>query len=243
MSAYFWLELLLRSTVLLACGELLLLYLRTARASLRHRFILVTFLLLAALPILSIVLPRIPLSLWHREAAAKPVVTATEMSAHVMAGIAAHHKMNWLLLCWAVGVFLTATPFLIGSLSLFRILRRAEPLRDGVLLSGDIPIPLTCGLFRPRILVPSTAKTWSASTLEAVLLHERAHIRRRDLLMHAAAQLVACLWWFQPLVWLLRWRLRAESEFACDTEVLRSGLRPSDYASELLNIARAAACQ
>jgi TonB family protein len=152
--------------------------------------------------------------------------------------------MNWLVLCWIAGVVLTAIPFVIGSLSVVRILRRAEPFGDGVHLSGDIPVPLTCGLLRPTVVLPATAKTWTAATLEAVLLHERAHIRRRDLLTHTAAQLVASLWWFQPLVWLLLWRLRSESEFACDAEAVRSGLRPSDYAGELLSIARSAvACQ
>jgi TonB family protein len=159
-----------------------------------------------------------------------------------------------------------------GSVSVLRILRRAEPLGDhaqplghhaqplghhaqpsghhaqpsaeGVLLSGDVAVPFTCGLTRPRILLPASAITWTAATLQAVLLHERAHIRRRDLVTQAAAQMVACLWWFQPGVWLLRSRLRAESEFACDAEVLCAGLRPSDYASELLSIARkAVACQ
>jgi TonB family protein len=69
-------------------------------------------------------------------------------------------------------------------------------------------------------------------------LHERAHIRRRDLPVHFATHVVACLWWFQPMVWVLRSKLRAESEYACDAEVLRSGLRPSEYASELLCVAR-----
>jgi len=244
MNAYFWLELLLRSTVLLACGELFLICLRRARASVRHRFILVIFVSLAVLPGLLVVLPEVPVSLWYRQPVAKVLVTATDLSGHVIAGTSAPGTMDWLFLCWTAGVVLTATPFLTGSLSVLNIRRRAEPLADGVLLSADIPVPLTCGLMRPRILLPATAKTWTAATLEAVLLHERAHIRRRDLLAHAGAQLVACLWWFQPLVWLLRSRLRAESEFACDAEALCSGLRPSDYASELLKIARnAGGCQ
>lgn len=244
MGAYLWLELLLRSTVLLGCGELLLLFLRRARASVRHRFIAGIFLLLATLPVLLVVLPEIPVSLWRRPPVSKAIVTATEVSRHVIAATAAHHTMHWLLLCWIAGVVLTALPFLIGSLSVRRLRRRAQPFSDGVLLSADIPVPLTCGLLRPRILLPLTAATWSPATLHAVLLHERAHIRRRDLLTHAAAQLIACLWWFQPLARRLRSRLRAESELACDAEALGSGLRPSDYACELLQIARSAvACQ
>jgi TonB family protein len=129
-------------------------------------------------------------------------------------------------------------------LSVTRILRHGEGLADGVILSRDIPVPLTCGLIRPRIVLPMIARTWTATTLEAVLLHERAHIRRRDLLVQAGVQVLACLWWFQPLVWVLRWRLKTESEFACDAEALCSGMRPTAYASELLAIARnAMTCQ
>ncbi|HEX4771209.1 MAG TPA: M56 family metallopeptidase [Bryobacteraceae bacterium] len=181
-----------------------------------------------------------PLPLWHHDARSKSFVTVTEISSHISRD-APYRNIDWLLLCWAAGVVITAMPFVVGSLSIVRILRRAEPFTDGILLSDVIPVPLTCGLVKPRILLPMSAKAWTAATREAVLLHERAHIRRRDVLTHAVAHFVACLWWFQPLVWLLHRRLKAASEFACDAEALRSGIRPTDYASELLSIARNAA--
>lgn len=106
-----------------------------------------------------------------------------------------------------------------------------------VLLSSEIRTPLTWGLMYPTILLPSCAVDWSRERLEAVLEHERAHIRRSDPLWHWAGELVCAAWWFHPFAWLARSRAAHERECACDDAVIRSGVRPSDYASELLNLA------
>jgi TonB family protein len=239
MDAYLWLELLVRSTVLLVCGELVLQALRRAHASVRHRFIVCVLGLLALLPLFLMILPEVSMPSWKKQPPPDALVTAMEASSNI-AQTTAHGLGTWLLLGWAAGVVLTALPFLVGAMSVRKILRRAEPFTDGVMLSQDVHVPVTCGFTRPRIVLPVCAKHWSALRFEAVLLHERAHIQRRDLLTQTTAQIVACLWWFQPIAWVMRWRLRTESEFACDAEALRSGLRASDYASELLGIARTA---
>jgi TonB family protein len=126
--------------------------------------------------------------------------------------------------------------------------RRAKPFtalpsempgsRTDIFVSSELLIPLTCGFLRPRILLPAAAEHWSSSRLAAVLSHELAHIRRRDIAAQMAAHFIAALWWFQPLVWFLRRTLREESELACDAEAIRCGLRPSGYATELLALAK-----
>jgi TonB family protein len=136
----------------------------------------------------------------------------------------------------------------IGAVSAARIARRATPFttppfqiaasRTDILVSGELLIPLTCGFLHSRILLPAAAEHWSSSRLAAVLSHELAHVRRRDIAAQMAAHFIAALWWFQPLVWILRRALREESELACDAEAVRSGLRPSGYAAELLAVAK-----
>lgn len=71
-----------------------------------------------------------------------------------------------------------------------------------------------------------------------MLLHELAHIQRRDIASQVFANAVTALWWFQPMVWIARRQLRRESEHSCDALAIGLGVRPSEYASELLDIAR-----
>ena len=113
----------------------------------------------------------------------------------------------------------------------------ATPHAPPIFISGEVRTALTWGLFRPVILLPSCALRWSADCLRSVLEHEREHIRRWDSLSHWLAEAVCAAWWFNPFVWLARSRAAHERECACDDAVLRSGVRASDYASELLNLA------
>jgi TonB family protein len=101
-----------------------------------------------------------------------------------------------------------------------------------------VAMPLTWGVFRPVILLPAGAEQWSEERRLIVLSHELAHIARHDWLLQICAELARAFYWFHPLVWLAVTRVRQESELACDDAVLHSGVAPSDYASQLLDLAR-----
>jgi HEAT repeat protein/beta-lactamase regulating signal transducer with metallopeptidase domain len=106
------------------------------------------------------------------------------------------------------------------------------------LRSGRASMPVATGLFRPSVIMPADADTWSESRLRVVLLHELAHVKRRDCLTHVLAQAACALYWFNPLAWLAVKRARAERERACDDLVLACGTRGSEYADLLLEMAR-----
>ena len=105
-----------------------------------------------------------------------------------------------------------------------------------LLLDAQCSIPVVGGLWRVRLQLPLQAVQWSDAQLQSVLLHELAHVRRRDLAILAITQVACALHWFNPLVWYAAWRLHAERERACDDLVLNSGVRPSSYAEHILSI-------
>jgi TonB family protein len=121
------------------------------------------------------------------------------------------------------------------ELSMFHKLSRSVRLLQ---CRSQLAMPLTWGLFRPVIVLPSGAEHWPEDRRRVVLSHELAHIARHDWLLQICAELVRALYWFHPLAWLAAARLRQESERACDDAVLRIGIAPSLYASQLLDLAR-----
>jgi beta-lactamase regulating signal transducer with metallopeptidase domain len=110
----------------------------------------------------------------------------------------------------------------------------AEPPR--LLLSPDAKMPFACGLTTPTIVLPAECESWTHERRLAVLLHELAHVRRRDLAGHTLGRLVCAVYWFHPLVWTAARKLRDESERACDDLALSCGTRATDYAEHLLDI-------
>ncbi|MGH7136765.1 MAG: M56 family metallopeptidase, partial [Pirellulales bacterium] len=97
---------------------------------------------------------------------------------------------------------------------------------------------MTWGLLRPMVLVPEDWRDWPPERQRCVLLHELAHVKRLDVVFQMIGRLAAALYWFNPLVWFAVRQLRIERELACDDCVLASGERASDYARELLKIAK-----
>jgi beta-lactamase regulating signal transducer with metallopeptidase domain len=82
--------------------------------------------------------------------------------------------------------------------------------------------PAVCGLLRPILLVPRESLERAPTRHDCnALLHELAHIRRRDLWLDEACELLRALFWFHPLVWLAVGRVRALGEIACDATVAR----------------------
>jgi beta-lactamase regulating signal transducer with metallopeptidase domain len=160
------------------------------------------------------------------------------------------------LALWAAVALAIAGALAHAWLAVRRIVRHARPLdtadwRDPLyevadrlgldeaprlLRSAHARMPFACGLRQPTVVLPADCDGWSADRRRAVLLHELAHVRRRDLVGHTLARLVCAVYWFHPMVWSAAKRLRAESERACDDLALASGARASDYAEHLLEI-------
>ncbi len=124
---------------------------------------------------------------------------------------------------------------LLGQISKYAGVNRPWNLRFS--LSPELTLPMTWGINNPTVVLPMAAENWPAKQFEAVVLHELAHIRRFDFFSQMAAEAVCAAYWFHPMVWLGARAMRSDAELAADEAVLRSGLKPSEYAFELLKLA------
>jgi beta-lactamase regulating signal transducer with metallopeptidase domain len=163
-----------------------------------------------------------------------------------------------LLFLWAAGSAGVLLWLLGGRIALRFVRRRAFPLEDGdwdqtlrdaawllevgrpvrLYRSRTATMPVTWGVVRPVVLLPEGANAWSEDQRRAVLLHELAHVARRDCLTQLLAGIACAVYWFHPGVWYAARRMRVERERACDERVLLAGTPPADYAAHLLDLAR-----
>ncbi len=108
----------------------------------------------------------------------------------------------------------------------------------GVLESLLIEAPTVVGWLRPVILLPAGVVTGlSPVQLEALLLHELAHIRRHDYLINLLQALGETLLFFHPCVWLISRRIRIERENCCDDLAVGAGSERLIYAESLVQVA------
>lgn len=166
---------------------------------------------------------------------------------------------RWLGSLWMIGAALSLLMLGIGLSRLFWIASRAERVQaenwrriaDEIGRALDLRRPLTLlqsphpsllvtwGLMRPKVIIPRAALDWDDERIRIVLRHELAHIRRGDWLVQLAGELLRAAYWFNPILWIACARLRLESERACDDEVLSDGVDAPEYATHLLELARA----
>lgn len=155
---------------------------------------------------------------------------------------------------WLAGVFLLLAQFAVDLRRLYRIRRDGLPWLERrdlvrslasecgvrrkveVLLHEGIPGPLTCGIWRPAILLPDEAREWNEADLRRAIVHELEHVRRGDWAIQLAARATCVFYWFHPLVWVAFRRLSLEAERAADDAVVRSA-EHTEYAEQLVLLA------
>jgi hypothetical protein len=105
-----------------------------------------------------------------------------------------------------------------------------------ILESDRFNVPFVSGILRPRLIMPSHAKTWPSRRLKNILHHELAHVKRKDILIQFMAQVVCCIYWVNPLVWILERQVFLERERACDDMALGQDIKASEYAGHLMEV-------
>lgn len=189
-------------------------------------------------------------------AASVPLVKPTVATTSVV--VLVTKLMPILVGIWGVGMLLLLIRMVRSHLQLLKLIREARPAADPalrelfsqsvrglqgrcmpqLLLSGSVSGPIATGIVWPRILIPEgISEQVGAAQLRDVLMHEVAHIERRDQVMVWLQNLAAVVFWIHPLVRVLNRQLGQAREEVCDNYVLSATDAPS-YSRTLLTLAQ-----
>jgi beta-lactamase regulating signal transducer with metallopeptidase domain len=180
----------------------------------------------------------VPLGGFFNRFGASPVSWATQLSGLDDVGIGISRNLTVGAVLF--GVWLLGATFMLARL-LVRTRRNRHAARVAMgedsarlkqrFLAHGVPIRLSAmgeapsvdGVLRPHISLPhGVDQLLSEVELDAVLIHEVIHARRRDNLIGLLHELTLCGLWFHPLVWLTGFRLAMFRELSCDDSVIAS---------------------
>ena len=223
-------EWFVRSSVLVLAGAVVLWLLRVKSPS--FRLAAWIFLLAAsfATPLLRSALPQLPLIVLRTAAPAAataasptaPVLATSDAAAPVgPTSRAVSGPFDWMgfaAVCYALVAALLLARLFIGLGLSLRVIRRSRA--TGIASEGaearesdGVLSPVTAGIFWPVILLPTDWRDWPSAKLDAVLAHERSHMRRRDSAVQFLSAIHRSLLWASPASWILdRGLVRAAEE-------------------------------
>jgi TonB family protein len=196
----------------------------------RHNCALLTLMLMALAPVATFM----SLHAVDRDGGA---LARTAAATHLSAASVVVPAIDWLVVLWLCGV-LGLSVRAIGGWSLANalgrqgtlalspeLLQRCHALQSRLavttpvrfLLSRRITAPVVIGCLRPVILIPISALAGLApQQLDALILHELAHIRRLDTVINILLAAVETILFYHPAVWWVSRQVRIERENCCD---------------------------
>lgn len=267
MTYDFLIEMAWKSAAIAGGALLLATLLRSRAAADRGAVLKVAVALLLALPAIALFAPALEIETPApapvvATAAAAPAVfeaAADEAAAAPAAPAVQPAGGNWddpsllFFLLYAGGVAMVGGRLLAGLVTLRRWTRSArevespewraalaraggEELGIRLLASEDATSPLSWGLARPVILLDRDTLR-SPDQADAILVHEVAHVARRDWPSLILSRLAVALFWFNPLVWRLDREVAQQAEEAADSDAA-AAVEPALYAQTLLDWAR-----
>jgi len=164
---------------------------------------------------------------------------------------------SWLLLMWGAVVMAQAFRLVVQRRRLSRLLKSSSPadagltelvaaasdklgLRrvPGTLIARSDFSPFVCGIREPKLILPGgLSEKLTPAELNQVLLHELAHIRRRDLVWNWIGEIARIVYFFHPVAHWINYQARLERELACDQLAMAvSGHGAKEYAATLVQV-------
>lgn len=165
--------------------------------------------------------------------------------------------LPWIVSIWMAGVAILSLR-MAGGFLVLRKYRRKSRSAEGetvtrfrnlctkigiktkkicLLISQHIESPVMIGWLKPVIIVPaSTLAGLSSHELDMILIHELAHVMRRDWLVNILQNIVETILFYHPAVWWVSHRIRAEREYCCDDMAAEFGGGTLPYAKALARL-------
>ena len=246
----------LRSSILILSGAVLLWALRAKDPAIRLTAWTAMLFGSLAIPVLTAALPKVPLAMVRlaTRPVGEPVVVPDAAPAPIGlvprqdASSAKSSNRGIARFGWARGAVtiygLTALALVLRvslglaiGLRLLRDSRATGRSTAGIEIreSDRVAAPVTLGIARPAIVLPVDWRQWAGAKLDAVVAHERSHIRRHDPAVQLLSAIHRALLWYSPLSWFLHRRIvRVAEEASDDAAVAASGDRAL-YAEVLLD--------
>lgn len=242
------LDLLLKSCFVLLGTMLAAYLLRKQAAVIRHLLWYTCLLILLCLPFLSVIIPPF----WFN------LPLGGDRMYAALSGWGPGWFWLLVLMVYALGVLLILFSLGRDIIRIYLLSHRARSPRPGVAeqivaeledkagrtgkvqvrYSDEITGPLSWGILRPLILMPTEALSWPLEKNRLVIAHELGHIQRQDWLSLVVLRIVCALYWFNPLIWRAAQFLDTEAEKACDDVVVLEAEDQTHYARTLLEVAR-----
>jgi len=173
------------------------------------------------------------------------------------ATVAPYPLFRWLVSAWFLGVLALSLRHLLDWVAVHRLKHRGTRPIGGrwqkelaglaerlaihrslqLLESALVEVPTVLGSLRPVILMPASALMGlTPLQIEALLVHELAHIRRHDYLMNLIQTFVETLVFYHPAAWWVSRRVREERENCCDDSVMEVCTDRETYARALVTM-------
>jgi bla regulator protein blaR1 len=182
------------------------------------------------------------------------VPPAQELLAYTQAVLASN--MPLIILGWCIGTILFSLRMISGWWYLAKLRTEALVLDDAwserlqvlarqlginrlitLAQSARIHSPMVIGCLKPIVLVPAGMLSGlSAEQVEAIFIHELAHIRRHDYIINLIQSFIEALFFFNPFVWAISGIIRREREYCCDDTVIIKHRSPLAYAHALARL-------
>ena len=146
-------------------------------------------------------------------------------------------EIDWLFVSWVSGLAIFTSFFIFNYWKSHQKIRCAIPVDNEfltvwkaeqslkrplqILVSDQITTPVTTGVLKPKIVLPTEIDMFDELSLQYMLTHELCHIKRWDALWKILTIGVACLHWFNPLVWVMCVLVNRDLEISCDAWVVK----------------------